>query len=951
MRERILIMLAGIHANRPWRMLVIVAVITVMMGTLASRLSVTMRMQDLLPERDPRVEAFNTIVDEFSSATSLFVVVQGDEKQIKSFADELAPRILALRDSSQNNTFRTQIRVLRHRLSGLREKGAGEEEVAGLVSELAYLESRIDKRLFDRVEYKMDINFLRNHALMLVEAEDLENTRDLFTDPNLLELITHINNAMEKEYVGREESLSTREKEDGAVGFLDGIQSLVAGMNQAAEGRDIGREEIESVADRFLLGEPYFLSYDKRVLMMNAVPTFTIMDRDLLMVGTGRVQALLDTLLAGYPDVRAGLSGDIAREHDEQIASAESLGFSTILAFAAILILLMIAFRMWAAPVLAMVNLVVGLIWGMGAAYLAVGQLNMMTAMLSVVLLGLGIDFSIHLISGFTEQRALGAPIQVSLQTTFQKSGKGIITGGLTTACAFLALLVSQSRGMKEMGLVTAAGLLSVLLATFLFLPALLVLRERRIERRREMRGEKTVRRDISFKPLGRTGGFLGRHYGWTLLGAVLISALLIGAAFRIRYNQNWMDMEPEGLTSISLMDTVVNKFDLSMEYVLCLAGSVEESRHLAEAFREHGSVAMVNDISLYFPSPGEQGERIPYVEEIRRRMSAAAVRQAFGRDELPALADELGRLEMNIMEMQDMAFLGGQDKVDEKCRSIVGDPVNTNTSGPIRDLIAVLKKSSGQTVRGLSRFQKVFAPYFRASVITMCSTDAIGLHDLPASVLNEFSNDDRDLFMITVYPNSHLFEDNVVLNRFVDDMEQISPAVTGSPPVMVAWMRIAARDGRNAILLTLAVVFALLWLDFGRPLFAALAMIPLALGAFWMVGIMQLTGQMLNFMTMMGLPLIIGIGIDDGVHVIHRWQNEGKGRLVTVFSSTGKAILLTSLTTILAFGSMAFSVFPVWVWFGTSLSIGVGACFLTTVIVLSGTLGWMDRTGGKRKS
>lgn len=202
---------------------------------------------------------------------------------------------------------------------------------------------------------------------------------------------------------------------------------------------------------------------------------------------------------------------------------------------------------------------------------------------------------------------------------------------------------------------------------------------------------------------------------------------------------------------------------------------------------------------------------------------------------------------------------------------------------------------------------------------------------------------------MITVYPNGHLFEDNKVLSRFVDDMERISPKTTGSPPVAVAWMRIAGRDGRNAILLTLVIVFALLWLDFGRPWYALMAMLPLALGAFWMVGIMHLSGQMLNFMTMMGLPLIIGIGIDDGVHVMHRWRHEGSGKLLTVFSSTGKAILLTTLTTMLAFGSMVFSVFPAWRWFGESLFIGVGACFLTTVIVLSGILGWIEYVGRRR--
>jgi len=66
----------------------------------------------------------------------------------------------------------------------------------------------------------------------------------------------------------------------------------------------------------------------------------------------------------------------------------------------------------------------------------------------------------------------------------------------------------------------------------------------------------------------------------------------------------------------------------------------------------------------------------------------------------------------------------------------------------------------------------------------------------------------------------------------------------------------------------------------------------------------------------------------------MHRWQHEGRGKIKTILSSTGKAILLTSLTTVLAFGSMVFSVFPPWAWFGESLFTGVGACFLTTVII-----------------
>jgi len=951
MREKLLVKLAYWHAAYPWRMAVVAILISLILGGFASQLTITMRTQDLLPEGDPRVDQFNRIIDEFSTATSIIVVVQGEESRIKSFADGLAPRVLDLRDSSKNEVFRRETEDLQQKIEKMRERGNQERKIAEFESQIAYNKRRIDMPLFQRVDYKVETDFLREHALMLIEADDLKDIQDLFTDPNLTGLITNINNSMEKEYVGQEGSISTREKEDGAVGFLDGIENFILQLQQSVRGEDLTRGAIEAAAEKFLLGEPYFLSYDKTALILNVIPNFTIMDRDLIMVGTERAQSVVDELLEAYPGVRAGLSGDIAREHDEQVYSTQSLSYTSIIAFMAIFIMLIISFKMWVAPVLAMLNLFAGLIWAMGAAFLVVGQLNMMTAMLSVVLLGLGIDFSIHIISGFTEWRALGDSIGASLEKTFVKSGKGVITGALTTACAFLALLISSSRGMKDMGMVTGVGLLSVMLATFLLLPVLLVFRERFVDRRRRKKTVAFVEKDISFRSLGRMGGWLSKRYLISIAAAIMVSIVLIWSAFQIKYEQNYMKMEPKGLTSIALTDTVVNKFDLSLEYALCLAESVDESRDLGEAYRDLGTVAMTNDISVYIPSQEEQEERLHHILAVRNRMAGAVVRRGILQRELATLKGEIERLEMNIMEIQDMAFLGGQDKVDTKCKAVVGDPDDPQSGSILRELIELLEENPSDGVGGLSRYQRIFSPYFRQRVLEMCSTDPIGLDDLPASVLDRYSNSSRDLFMVTIYPSGHLFEDAAVLNRFVDDVARINPKTTGSPPVAIAWMRIAGRDGRNAILLTLAIVFFLLWLDFRRPWYALIAMIPLALGVFWMVGIMQVSGMLLNFMTMMGLPLIIGIGIDDGVHIMHRWQHEGMGKLITVFSSTGKAILLTSLTTMLAFGSMVFSLFPAWAWFGSSLFIGVGTCFLTTVIVLSGILGFIENRKNRNKS
>jgi len=939
------------HAYHPWRMVLVVLFLTIIFSFFAGQLKITMRWSDLLPSGDKRTVQFNKIIDEFTSATSLIVVVQGEEGHIKEFAEDLAPRILTAIDTSKNDLLQKDIDKIRKKISRLKNTEKDESKIAKLQSEIETLQAQMNKKLFKRVDYKAEIDFLRKHGLLLLKEEDLKNTKDIFMDPNIAGLLFNINNSMEKEYVGQEESISTREKEDGAVIFLDSIQNLILNLQKATRGENLSEKEIQAVADKLLFGEPYFLSYDKKALILTVVPNFTMVDLDLMVKGTDVAQGIIDDLLKNYPDVKAGLTGMIAIGRDEMVYSTQSLGYTTVIAVIAILFLLMISFRMWIAPIFAISNLLVGLIWAVGTAAIVVGMLNIMTQMMAVILLGLGIDFSVHIISGFTERRAAGDNIDEAMEKTFLKSGKGILTGALTTACAFLTLVISHSRGMKEMGLVTGTGLLAILFATMLFLPSMLVFRERGIDKKRERKKDikQIVQRDISFRFLGQTGGWLSKHYIFTILASIIISFILIWSGSKISFDHNYMNLEPKGLTSVALQDTVQEKFDLGMDYAMVLTDNVKQSCELSKKYRESGSVAITEDISLYLPSQEQQQQRIPLIREIREKIQSTAIKQAVLSDDFPVLSREFDRLQMNIMEMQDMAFLGGQDKVDNKCKEIVGNPENPNSRNIIREELQLLSENISTAAKGLSGFQQKFAKYFKESVIKMSSTESIAQDKLPLSILDRYSNKNRDQFLVTVFPIGSIWQDAEFLNRFADDLERMSDKATGMPVVFRALIKIISRDGRNAALLTLVIVFLLLLVDYRNVNHALIAMIPLALGVFWMVGLMQLTGMQLSVMNVMGLPMIIGIGIDYGVHILHRWRHEGRGKIRIVYSSTGKAILLTSLTTMLAFGSLVFSIWRGFGQLGGALFLGVGACFLTAVIILPGIIGMIERKNSNK--
>jgi hypothetical protein len=885
-------------------MLGLVVIITIIMGIFAGQLKQSMRWTDLLPTKSQKTVQYNKVINEFVTATSIIVVVEGEEERIKAFSEAVVPKIKLVTDPEDGKLYTK------------------------------------------RIDYKQDIDFIRENGLMLIKADDLQNMKELYQNPNLVPLLTNINNSFEKEYIGQEESISTRTKEDNTIIILDSISNLISIMKDYSSGKTNSLEEAQKAVDKLLLGEPYMLSYDKRALIINVIPNFNMDDISKMVSGTDAIQKIIDEVRKDYTGVKAGLTGMIPLGRDEMVYAQQSMNYTSLFAFITILILLILSFRMWTAPFLAILNLAVGLTWAIGLAAILVKSLNIMTSMVAVILIGLGIDFSIHIIAIFSESRSVGKPIDIAIEETFLKSGKGILTGGLTTCAAFFALIISSSRGMREVGLVSSTGLLAILIVTFLFLPSLLVLRERRLEKKIAEGKIKTkpVYKDISFKSFGARSKWLSQRYITTIIGAVAVTILLLIYASKISFDHNYMNMEPKGLTSITLQDTILDKFDLSMDYALILIDSVEESRGMAKKVKNTKSVALVDDISMYLPSLEEQQKRIPIIQEINQSISTSILQDKLTEAEFDQLLSELDRLEMNIMEIQDMAYIGGQDKVDRKCSEIVGDPDNPQSKSIINEFINYLKNNRQEGIKGLEEFQKYAAPHFKKSVLRMTTPTNIELNDLPPSILDRYANRNRTQFLLTVFPSGNIWQDANYLYRFTDDLDRISEKATGIPPIMRELIRVIGKDGRNAALLTIIVVFLLLWLDFGSIKYSIIAMIPLVIGFIWMVGLMKLIGMQLTIVNVMGLPMIIGIGIDYGVHIVHRWRIEGSNKVNKIFASTGKAILLSAITTMLAFGSLIFSIWRGFGSLGGAMFIGVGACFLSTVIILSGIIGFLER-------
>jgi hopanoid biosynthesis associated RND transporter like protein HpnN len=893
MRERLLKNWARFAATHPWRVIIGLLVVAVLAAISASRIKMEMRWSDLLPMNDPKAREFDEILTEYKSASTFLVVVRGDEQQIKQFADVIAPQILEL------------------------------------------------EQYFSRVDYKLDKEFFSQHGFMLAEANDLENTADLFKDLNLVPLLTSINDNFEEEYVGDEEALSTKEKENEAVRTLDGFHSWLMAMDQFISDPNTANAALaDSAVERLLYGDPYFISQDKRVLLMNAKTTFSSIEIEKDIAATDSVQVILDHTLSDFPEVKAGIAGMIPLQKDEMEHTTKDMQFSSILALVLVLVLFILTFRMWSAAILAGLNLILSILIAAGVVGLLLGRLNLMTSMFAVVLIGLGIDYSIHIISVYGERRALGKDAVNAMQETLVRSGSGIITGALTTAAAFFALAISATQGIKEMGIVLGIGIICAMLTTMTGLPSILVARERVLKR---ISKKPLKPAHVEFKILGSLGRSITARPLLYLIAAIIITGLLLYQAMNIRFDYNMLNVEPAGLPTVELQDTIIEAFDLSPDFAMVTTGSIEESYEMAERLKEMPLISMVENIADFSPPHEKQMERRPYVQEIRQVLEQNKTQIALTVGKTERLITELERLDMNIYELSQLAFIGGQDKVDEKCKSIIGDPEQPDAESYILNLAEKIKQDPPRAITQLNKFQQYYYPNLRQKIYAMANPELITLETLPEHIKSQFINEAGDKYLVTIYPKETIWNYEA-LTRFDKQLETVSPKITGTPSIFLHLIRLIGRDGLNATILTIIIVILLLWIDFRSLRMALLGVIPLIAGGIWMLGIMKTFGLMLTIINVMAIPMIVGIGIDDGVHILHRYRFEGLRKTPTVLKSTGKAVLLTSLTTMAGFGSLMTASYRGWAGFGALLVTGVGACFLTTVLFIPSIIGLMTK-------
>lgn len=784
-------------------------------------------------------------------------------------------------------------------------------------------------RYITRTAGKTDTSLFREHGLMLLKSDDIHRFSKMYSDLSFSGLLRNINNDFESVYSGNGDKLS--EDEELALSQFSGLEDLLKLMSQAASGKKVTQQQADAVIDKYLFGNPYLLSNDNRMGLFIIEPNFTMNNIDLLAPGVNTLEKGVKETAAEY-GVKAGLTGLTTVGRDEMETSEKGLAVSSTIALLLILLLMIFAFRMFSAPLVSGIPLITGIIWTIGWTGFIIHRLNIVTAMYMIVLLGLGIDYAIHLLTAYTQEKEEGVSFNQAVLHALSKSGNGIIIGALTTAAAFFMLSFSKTEMVSELGTVAGFGILSELAAMIMLIPPLLSYRHHRLEKKGKVDHPLFSKVKLNAHAVSGLGSFLVKNP----LSIALVMTLVIGGfslfAGKIAIEQNIMNMEAKGLESIKLQDEMSDEFGMAPDGLSIISSSIPEIKELDSRLKKLSSVKRVESIAPYVTTEEEAKKRTPAIVDFIQQLSTAALTDSRVNPEL--LLDEVYRLEDNFLELSDLAWLGNMKKMAVVLSKATGRNLDgEKTAVSVFDTLGGIIEAGRTDTGNLGELQQMIEKSLSKKLKLMSSVEPVTVSMVTPSIRDSYVSSDGNTFLINIVPTKNPWNEDF-REIYKTQVASVTDKSTGMILASDVLNIMAREDGVRSSIGAVIVIFLIILLDFKNLKLALFTMLPLAGSFLVLFGIMGIFNIKFDFVNIIAVPLLIGIGIDDAVHINHRYLLEGKGSMARVIGKTGTALFLTSLTTIIGFASFIPSPMRAMKSTGIVLSLAMAIAFINSVLL-----------------
>ncbi len=591
------------------------------------------------------------------------------------------------------------------------------------------------------------------------------------------------------------------------------------------------------------------------------------------------------------PGLEVAYGGGVTSSLVEHRALAEDLVWATALVVLAVSLAVTVYNRTWKAVPAVGIPLLAGTFVTFGIADLVVGNLNSNTAFLGSIVVGNGINVGLILFARYLEERRRGKEPLPAMEIAVAGTWLATLTAALAAGVAYASLLATDFRGFNQFGLIGGVGMALSWIFSYVMTPPLVLAWERRAPIPKA--GQRPAR------PLFTLAVSHAVERAPRVTGVVAAAVTVLAGWQLVRFAQDPFEYDFRKLRSeAALEDGAVAWWDSRVDALfgdhltptVVLAGDEDEAREIARRIeahrRAHPGGTIGHVLSIATFVPEGQEEKLPVVREIA------------------ALATP-----------ENLAFL------------------------PPDRRMAVLKAIPPADLR----------PF--------------GAADLPETVRRHLTDvDGRIGTPVLVYQagNVDVWDGRDVL-RFSEELRSIglprNAPVASMLLLLGDMLDSVARDGPHATLLSLGGVTILVLAAFGAGKrsvrFAADAgwvLASLAVGVLWFGGLAGALGLRLNMLSFIALPITFGIGVDYATNVFQRRRVDEARSIADVMRTTGGAVALCSLTTIIGYSSLLVASNRALISFGVLADLGEVACLAAALVALPAVLRWREEAASRGK-
>lgn len=766
--------------------------------------------------------------------------------------------------------------------------------------------------LVKSVEYLKDRKFLKDNALIFADLHQLNKLGNI-----------------------------VREK-------IDTEKLKISGMYVDIFDDDSEEDEFESIRKQFTKGSEnaFYTNKDKTIIAMQVYASGTASALKFVRKLFAEVEGIVDAsdLQSIDPDIEVLYSGSYKSSIDQNDTIISDLYINLYTTLPAIILFVSFYFMQPGGFIFIFIPLAMSIFWTFGLTEIIYDDLNTITAFLFIILFGMGIDYGIHSFARYLESRRDGDSIQDAIHKTVAKTGRGIFTSAMTTSVAFFTLMFNDFRGFSQFGFICGFGIASAYIAMTIVFPAFLIVFDKIGWIRTATKVEKVVVK--SKRKLPFSGTIIALATAFTVIGltvAVISFTSDKGITFEYDFKELRSNL-PKSKEMAKKLSGIFAKEASSPAIIL--SDSKESSEEIVQYIdkiiqKGRPVLKLIEDLKILHEDINAALEDSSE-SKFRRKLHAVQrdIRKIQAQDSLLAARFKIYEIDQSVNEFlmalngELSTFRQNTNGIDfrgelENARELIFltyTNIDKPTVKSVITLHTVVPDSQNYKMAVLTKIENLINSD-KADLLKgkdkknldelkdlLAKRRKITLKDLPEKMVQRFIGKDGSLGeFVFIIPGIKLRDGREAM-RFSDDIHEINlesgkTFYASSPNIVIADMlRVLLAESKVAVGLAMLAVFGLVFIDVRSLKATLLILTPLVTALLWLGGIMYFAGLKFNFFNMVVLPSIIGIGIDNGVHIYHRYKEEGPGSAWFVLKSTGLPVIASVVTTMLGFLGLVFA-------------------------------------------